>query len=124
MRLIQGIHHYSMKCTPEELPGVLHFYHEVLGMSIVRTWEAGVLLDSGGGLIEVFSNGEGDRSRGAIRHIAFAVEDADACAKAVMAGGYEVFLGPKDIQVPFRARIAFCFGPLGEEVEFFQQMDA
>ena len=37
--------------------------------------------------------------------------------------GYEVFVEPKDIEIQsdpkFPARIAFCRGPLGEEIEFF-----
>ena len=39
--------------------------------------------------------------------------------------GYEVFIGPKDICIPsdpeFPARMAFCYGPLGEKIEFFQE---
>ena len=39
--------------------------------------------------------------------------------------GYEVFIEPKDIQIQsdpvFPARIAFCRGPLGEEIELFQE---
>ena len=45
--------------------------------------------------------------------------------EAVKAAGYEVFIEPKDIVIasnpPFPARIAFCRGPLGEEIEFFQE---
>ena len=40
-------------------------------------------------------------------------------------GGYEVFTQPNDIVIgsvpPFPARIAFCHGPVGEEIEFFQE---
>jgi len=35
--------------------------------------------------------------------------------------GYHVFLGPKDITAPVPARIAFCTGPLGEEIELFSE---
>lgn len=39
--------------------------------------------------------------------------------------GYEVFIEPKNIEIAsmpvFPARIAFCRGPLGEEIEFFQE---
>ena len=41
------------------------------------------------------------------------------------AAGYEVFVEPKDIVIPsepeYKARIAFGRGPLGEEIEFFQE---
>ena len=37
--------------------------------------------------------------------------------------GYEVFIEPKNIEIAslptFPARIAFCKGPQGEEIEFF-----
>ena len=40
-------------------------------------------------------------------------------------GSYEVFIQPKDIVIAstpeFPARIAFCHGPVGEEIEFFQE---
>lgn len=49
----------------------------------------------------------------------------DACVEAVKAAGYEVFIEPKDIEIAstpvFPARIAFCKGPLGEEIELFEE---
>ena len=60
-----------------------------------------------------------------IRHFAFATNDVDACVEAVKAAGYEVFIEPKDIEIAstpvFPARIAFCKGPLGEEIELFEE---
>lgn len=118
---IRRIHHCSMKCnTLEDAARVKSFYCGLLGMTIAAEWDAGFMIDCGGGMVEVFTNGEGCRDTGALRHIAFEVDDADAFAKAVQEAGYEVFLGPKDITLPVPARIAFCFGPLGEQVEFFQ----
>ena len=78
------------------------------------------MLDTGCGLLEVFTNGPGDHETGAIRHIAFEVEDATDCAETVRKAGYEVFVGPKEIVEPSHAVIAFCYGPLKEQVEFFQ----
>ncbi len=119
--VINGIHHFSMKCSsPEEAAEVVRFYCDILGMTIAKKWEQGFMLDSGNGCIEVFTNANGIKSLGAIRHIAFETESADDCVRAVREAGYTVFLEPKDISVPFRARIAFCFGPLGEQIEFFQ----
>ena len=122
--MISGIHHVSMKCgTPEELQAVKDFYCGLLGMRIAREWPEGILIDTGAGMIEVFCNGEGIRTKGALRHLALAVDDADACAETVRRAGYTVFAGPKEIVMasdpPLRARMAFCFGPLGEEIEFF-----
>ncbi len=52
-------------------------------------------------------------------------DDVDACVDAVKKAGYEVFIEPKNIEIAsmpvFPARIAFCRGPLGEEIEFFQE---
>ena len=79
----------------------------------------------GSGLLEIFSNGPGIRTKGAIRHVAFATDDVDGIAEKVRAAGYELFIGPKDIVIPSdppcRARMAFCRGPLGEEIEFFRE---
>lgn len=119
---INGIHHCSMKCTPAELAGVRRFYCDALGLPVVREWPQGIMLDTGRGLLEVFTNGPGRRETGAIRHIAFEVDDAAACAETAREAGFDVFLGPKEIVEPCHALIAFCYGPLGEQAEFFQPL--
>ena len=122
--MIKGIHHVSMKCgTSEEMEKVKDFYVRILGMHICREWESGVMIDSGSGLIEVFSNGEGEHIKGAIRHIAFLTDDVDETVSRVRNAGYTIFVEPADKVInscpeyPFR--MAFCYGPLGEEIEFF-----
>lgn len=125
-RLIKGIHHVSLKASNEvEYKKVINFYSDILGLPIVREWEAGIMFETGAGIIEVFNNADAPLEKGTIRHFAFAVDDVDACVKAVTDAGYEVFIGPKDIVIPsapeFPARMAFCYGPLGEEIEFFQE---
>lgn len=124
MSLICGIHHVAMKCSNDaEFQKVISFYRDTLGVKVARQWPAGIMFDTGCGLIEVFHQGDAPLPKGTIRHFAFAVQDVDACAKAVEAAGYEVFMQPKEIVIPsepgFPARIAFCYGPLGEEIEFF-----
>lgn len=128
--LIKGVHHIALKCQgTAAYEKAIHFYHDILGMSIVRSWgegdDLGAMLDTGAGLMEIFSNAPDTLPQGAIRHFALATNDVDACAKAVSDAGYEVFMQPKDIviaaQPPFPARIAFCHGPVGEEIEFFQE---
>ncbi len=128
MALVSGMHHVNIKCcNEEEYTKVLHFYKEILGLPIIRQWETGLMFDTGAGIIEVFTNGEEQAETGVIRHFAFATEDADACVKAVSDAGYKVFMGPMDIEIDsepvYRARIAFCYGPLGEEIEFFQEIN-
>ena len=124
--MITGIHHVSLKCgTAEEFKKAKDFYLDVLGFSVVREWPEGIMIDSGSGLLEIFSNGPGVKSKGAVRHIAFAADDVDGVIEKVKAAGYEVFIEPNDIVIrsdpPFPARMAFCYGPLGEELEFFQE---
>ena len=83
------------------------------------------MIDSGDGLLEIFSNGAGIKTKGAIRHVAFSTDDVDGIAAKVRDAGYEVFIEPNNIVIPsvpaFHARMAFCHGPLGEEIEFFQE---
>ena len=124
--MITGIHHISMKCgTKEDFDRARDFYLNVLGFSVVREWPEGIMMDSGGGLLEIFSSGAGIRAKGAIRHVAFSTDDVDGIVARVKAAGYEVFIEPNDLVIPsvpeFRARMAFCRGPLGEEIEFFQE---
>lgn len=124
MSLVKGIHHVSMKCSnTEEYNKTIDFYQNVLGIPVVRTWNAGMMFDTGNGIIEIFNNGEESLEQGVIRHFAFATDDVDACVAAIKEAGYEVFIEPKSIKIastpPFPARIAFCRGPLGEEIEFF-----
>ena len=124
--MITGIHHVSLKCgTTEEFEKAKDFYLNVLGFAVVREWPEGIMIDSGSGLLEIFSNGPGVKSKGAVRHIAFGTDDVDGVIEKVKAAGYEVFIEPNDIVIrsdpPFPARMAFCYGPLGEELEFFQE---
>lgn len=122
--MITGIHHAALKCcTEKEYEETVRFYRDVLEIPVVRTWDTGTMLDTGSGLIEIFSNGDRPLPQGVIRHFALATADPDACIQAVRNAGYEVTMEPNDIvipsQPPFPARIAFCNGPLGEEIEFF-----
>ena len=126
---ITGMHHVALKCKGlQEFEKTVQFYHELLGLPVARTWGEGensaVMLDTGAGLFEIFANGTDLLGAGALRHLALEVEDTDACVEAVRAAGYEITVEPKDIVIssnpPYPARIAFCIGPVGEELEFFQ----
>ena len=124
--MITGVHHISLKCgTKEELEKAKDFYLNLLGLSVAREWPNGVMIDAGGIMLEIFSHGTGIRSKGALRHIAFATDDVDEAVARVKAAGYEVFIEPNDLVIPsvpaFHARMAFCYGPLGEEIEFFRE---
>ena len=128
--LIQGIHHVALKCVgTREFETTVSFYRDVLGLDVIRSWgegeRAGIMLSAGGGLIEIFANGSERLEQGAVRHFALATGDVDACVTAVRQAGYAVTVEPKEIVIgsvpPFPARVAFCIGPVGEEIEFFQE---
>ena len=124
--MITGIHHISLKCgTKEEFEKAKAFYLVLLGFTVVREWPDGIMINTGNVMLEIFSNGAGIKTKGALRQIAFAADDVDGIVAKVKESGYEVFIEPNDIEIPsdpvFPARMAFCFGPLGEEIEFFQE---
>ena len=124
--MISGVHHISLKCgTKEEFDKAGSFYIDLLGFNKVREWPEGIMIDTGNVMLEIFSNGAGIKTKGALRHIAFATDDVDGIIAKVKEAGYEVFIEPNDIAIAsdpvFPARMAFCFGPLGEEIEFFQE---
>ena len=57
MSLIKGLHHAALKCSCQaEFQEAIHFYKEVLGLPVKRSWgegeEAGIMFDTGAGLIE------------------------------------------------------------------------
>lgn len=127
--LICGIHHVALKCDgTAEFEKTLHFYQDILRLEPVRSWgegeNAGAMLSTGDGLLEIFASGR-KLPQGAIRHFALRTERVDDCVAAVRAAGYPITVEPKDIVIasnpPFPARIAFCTGPVGEEIEFFQE---
>ena len=126
--MVTGMHHISMKCgTKEEFDKAKDFYLNMLGFSVKREWPEGIMIDCGSVLLEIFCNGEGIKTKGAIRHAAYATDDVDGIIARVRSAGYKVFIEPNDIVIPSvpdcRARMAFCIGPLGEEIEFFQEKD-
>ena len=79
MSLIKGIHHVSMKCSStEEYEKTIDFYKNILGIPVTREWQAGIMLDTGNGIVEIFNDGDDAPGKGVIRHFAFATDDVDA----------------------------------------------
>ena len=122
--LIKGIHHISMKCAAkEDFDRAKDFYTGTLGLSICREWPDGIMIDTGNGFIEIFCNGEGERAKGAIRHVALLTDHVDELSDQIKMAGSEVFVEPPDVVIgsapPYPIRMAFCTGPLGEEIELF-----
>ena len=126
MAKINGIHHIAIKSNGlEEFEKLVHFYRDLLEIPVARTWGEGVnqgmMLDTGAGILELFPNAEDRPTQSTLRHMALGTEDVDGCIETVRAAGYKITMEPTDINIGgnYPARIAFCIGPVGEEVEFF-----
>lgn len=128
-KLICGIDHVCIKCVDyAEYEKTTDFYKNVLGLEVLRTGGTedapSIVFDTGAGGIEIFTEAETDLPQGAIRHFALRTEDVDACVDAVRNAGYEITTEPKNMELecepPVPIRIAFCIGPVGEEIEFYQ----
>lgn len=126
--MIKGIHHIALKCESiTRFEKTVAFYRDLLGMPVLRSWgegeSTGMMLDTGAGVMELFAGGGDTLGYGSVRHFALATDDVDGCIEAVRAAGYKITEEPHDIlipsETPFPARIAFCIGPVGEEIEFF-----
>lgn len=127
-----GYHHVAIRASDFER--TLQFYTEGLGFRPAVRWGQGdgraVLLDTGdGNYMEVFAGGKrapGEPApEGAILHFAFRTTDCDAAIERARAAGAKVTVEPKTIPLEsepqkITIRIAFCQGPDGELIEFFQ----
>jgi glyoxylase I family protein len=129
-KYIQGVHHISLKPVGVEgFEKTVSFYRDVLGMPIVRSWgegtRQGAMLDTGNSVMEITANGTEEGGSGSLRHLALATNNVDAIVEDVRAAGYKIIIEPRDAQLPtnppLSIRIAFCIGPCGEELEFFQE---
>ena len=123
-----GIHHISLKAPGEAgFAKALDFYENVLGCPLVRSWGEGAgrgaMLDLGNTLLELTASGSEEASGGRFAHIAFAADSADELAERVRRAGMDVFMEPTDKNLggTYPIRIAFCTGPVGEHIEFFQE---
>ena len=66
------------------------------------------------------------QTRGSIIHFALRTSDCDAAIERARAAGATVTIEPKSVNIPSEphetpVRIAFCKGPDGEVIEFFQK---
>lgn len=126
MGIVKALHHVKLKCTKETFEDVLHFYVDVLGLKILGKHPDCAILDTGSGIVEVFNDAEELLPQGYFVHIAFATDDVRSAIKTVEDAGYKIKEYPVDVMFdlggpgPSPARIAFCWGPVGEEIEFFE----
>ena len=122
--MIKGIHHISLKCASnKEYMEELFFYTQILGLEVAREWDTGMMIDLGNSCLEIFNNGKEQLPQGVIRHFALAVDNVDYYVEEIRNAGYRIVMEPTDISIPtnppYPACIAFCNGPIGEEIELF-----
>lgn len=128
--MISGFHHVAIKYENGEMfEQAISFYCGILGFEEVLHWGEGerraILLRSGDAVMELFASGRKAGTTGSINHLTFATADVDGMIEKVRAAGYSINVEPKDVilgsegQMP--ARVAFCTGPGGEEIEFFYE---
>lgn len=123
-----GFHHIAMRVS--DFDASVWFYTQVLGMTERVCWGEGskraIMLDTGdGNYIELFAGGSKEpRPEGMILHFALRTDNCDAALERARAAGMQVTMEPKNVEIPSipptPVRIAFCKGPDGEVIEFFQ----
>lgn len=128
MNRIDGVHHICLKAAGRaEWEAVVEFYTRVLGCPLIRGWgsgaDSGAMLDLGNCLLEVTINSGGSLEPGVHRHVAFRTDDVDGAVELVRQAGCEVTMEPEDktLGADYPIRVAFCRGPAGESIEFFQE---
>ena len=129
--MIKGIHHAAIRCHGnEKFREAVRFYTEVLGLKIISSWGGAERMACMAGtdegvIVELFDNGTSDIGHDRLQHIALATDDVDGCIDAVRRAGYEVITEPADVSIPSEPplpiRMGFCYGPCGEEIEFFRE---
>ena len=123
-----GFHHVAIKTADWEAS--IRFYTEAIGFREKISWGAtgkrAIMLDTGdGNYLEVFEDvAYRPDPRGAIIHFALRTDDCDAALERARLAGARVTMEPKSLDIPSTpatpVRIAFCEGPEGAIIEFFQ----
>lgn len=137
---IEGFHHAALKA--KDFDASRKFYVEGLGFAPTIAWGEGdgraVMLDAGNGnCLELFAGGTAHAARAArpaggpkepeppLLHLAFRTRSCDASFDRARKAGARVVAEPKTVTIPSSppttVRIAFCAGPDGETIEFFQE---
>lgn len=131
-----GFHHVAIRAR--DFDKSVHFYTHALGFTVKVAWgqqpNRAVMLDAGAGdYLEIFErptpaakDAPADTD-GVILHFALRTGDTDAAIARAQAAGAVVTVPPKHVDIPITnvpgplpVRLAFCKGPDGELIEFFQ----
>ncbi|MFZ4694404.1 MAG: VOC family protein [Verrucomicrobiia bacterium] len=125
-----GLHHIAFRA--KDFDASVRFYKEGLGLTEKISWGEGdkraIMLDTGNGnYIEIFAGGSAEpKPDGVLLHFALRAANCDAALRRAVAAGAVVTVPAKDVAIqsrptgPTPVRIAFCKGPDGEIIEFFQ----
>jgi glyoxylase I family protein len=127
-----GFHHVAIRAS--DFDTSVRFYTQALGFVEKIRWGEGdkraIMLDVGdGNYLEIFSGRKtsipADSPEPPILHFAFRTADTDAAIARARAAGAVVTVEPKDVVIQSTpavtpVRLAFCKGPDGELIEFFQ----
>lgn len=129
MNGFSGVHHICLKAAGQAAwEAAVAFYSQVLGCPLVRSWGegdgSGAMLDLGGCLLELFADADRPLSPGVYRHVALRTDDVDGAVELVRRAGCAITLEPVDkvLGADYPIRVAFCRGPVGEAIEFFQEL--
>ena len=130
--MIKGIHHTALNV--KDFDKSLAFYTETLGLKQTMSWgkesgkRAAMIATGRGSHIEIFEHSDfkpapqGDFT--GILHLAFDVDNCDSILEKARDWGAEIILEPRSLTIEsgegVPVRIAFCKGPDGEILEFFQ----
>lgn len=127
-----GFHHVAIRARDFEAS--VRFYTEALGFVEKVRWgegdKRGIMLDVGdGNYLEIFAGRKdalpAQSAEPPILHFAIRTSNTDAALERARSAGAEVTIEPKDVVIPstpspLPVRLAFCKGPDGEVIEFFQ----
>lgn len=123
-----GLHHIAIQAR--DWDETLRFYRDTLGMEPVLEFGSPerkiLLLDMGDGShMELFQATPESPTSPAengdpVTHFALTTTDVYAAVERVRGAGFEITMEPKDMNIGILVTIAFCKGPNGESVEFFQ----
>lgn len=127
MGKIKGVHHIAVKPTADCYEKTVDFYTKLLGLEIVKSWgdekQPCLMISCGDNTCMEILNGEvSGLPHGPLAHLAFHTDYVDELVDTVRNAGYTITKEPTDLELAGNpVRIAFCMGPTGEEVEFFQE---
>ena len=124
----EGMHHLAL--TTNKYNETEEFYVKGLGLPVSSSWKTkngrAMMIDLGNqNYLEVFEAAEDLGTKSILVHYALKCESCDEAVEIARAAGAEIMSEANDFYVPsdppFTCRIAFCKGPSGEEIEFYQK---